>query len=54
MRIFDHLGTVLHVAKHEMLAKTASVHAAAQQHKFLRDVVEVRRSWLLALRAGAT
>lgn len=43
-RIFDYLGTVLHVAKHEMVTKTGSIRTAAASYPSLRQVVEADRA----------
>lgn len=44
VRVFDYLGTVLHVAKHDMAMKTASLHAVAQTYPGLREMVEADKA----------
>jgi hypothetical protein len=42
VRVFDHLGTVLHFAKHDMVVKNDSLKAVAHRLKYLQQVGPLR------------
>jgi hypothetical protein len=41
VRVFDHLGTVLHFAKHDMVVKNDSLKAVAHRLKYLQQVCSI-------------